>query len=115
MKIWRLQAESRDDVLPLLRQKIKEAALLVYIYTTLSYYNSYSLVTIAELFALDLPTTTRIVAQVLFVRDYAQEMSAAPIKAGIKPDSKTLVVLDKGPNQVQNLAESLAGKVNCPT
>jgi translation initiation factor 3 subunit C len=64
MKIWRLQAENKQDLLKILKEKIKEAGLLSHIYLTQMHYESYSLPILSELFDLSPASLTRILSKV---------------------------------------------------
>lgn len=64
MKVWKGQAEFKQDTLEGLKEKIKECGLLAYIMMSRQCYNSFSIKTLSELFELDSNAIVRVISKV---------------------------------------------------
>ena len=66
MSIWKLYRDDKEKLLKMLEEKIKRAGLLAYVHISLSYYSSYSIPTLSQIFELDEESVSKIVARVFF-------------------------------------------------
>ncbi len=64
MRVWRLNSEGKQEILSMLKEKIKEAGLLSYIYMSQENYDSYNISTLSQVFELDAPTIIKVLSKV---------------------------------------------------
>jgi len=65
MKIWRIQADLTKETFNILKEKIKECGLLIYVLLSRQCYNSFSIKTLSELFEIEQSKINKIFSKVL--------------------------------------------------
>ena len=101
MKIWN-NVWDKENILTMLKQKIKEAAIATYIYSSRKFYKSYSLLNLAEMFQLEIGKVKAILCKLLFNHK---------INGSMNRETQTLKIIEDQPTTVQFLALQLLEKV----
>jgi len=101
-KVWNLFHKS-EEVIEMLKQKIKEAALRCYIFTYSQFYDNMSLEVLSERFELNSEECHRVISKMIINEELA---------ASWDEPSSSLVLHKTDPSRIQNMTVQLAEKIN---
>jgi len=101
-KVWNLFHKS-EEVIGMLKQKIKEAALRCYIFTYARSYDNMSLDVLSERFELNMEECHRVISKMIINEELA---------ASWDEPSSSLVLHKTDPSRIQNMTVQLCEKIN---
>jgi len=101
-KVWNLFHKS-EEVIEMLKQKIKEAALRCYIFTYSQFYDNMNLEVLSERFELNSEECHRVISKMIINEELA---------ASWDEPSSSLVLHKTDPSRIQNMTVQLAEKIN---